>query len=200
MYQNVVQQNATCCLLWWVFEYMALGSTFMHVAATHGFLLHLIKVTCWEEPNHDSKQRIRSTVKTSQVSSMSGFSWRKRRVKSISFPALVGLWVQRCPYTILPYYHHTGSHRIIHLSKMAATCPAARPPWNAELRCDRAEIPKAKEMMRKHAAILIPAILYPSGPIPTKKKKRGFSWLICGDVTHFAIYTQSWYGFWMLLN
>ena len=72
MYQNVVQQNATCCLLWWVFEYMALGSTFMHVAATHGFLLHLIKVTCWEEPNHDSKQRIRSTVKTSQVSSMSG--------------------------------------------------------------------------------------------------------------------------------
>mmetsp|Transcript_39384 Transcript_39384/g.61944 ORF Transcript_39384/g.61944 Transcript_39384/m.61944 type:complete len:82 (+) Transcript_39384:677-922(+) len=26
-------------------------------------------------------------------------------------------------------------------------------PWNAELRCDSAEIPKAKEMMRKHAAI-----------------------------------------------
>lgn len=42
----------------------------MHVPATNGFLLHLIKVTCWEEPNHDCKQRIRSIVKTSQVSSI----------------------------------------------------------------------------------------------------------------------------------
>ena len=160
----------------------------MHVPATNGFLLHLIKVTCWEEPNHDCKQRIRSIVKTSQVSSIDhlrdsalhlakGKGFRvSRPVKSISFPA-VGLWVQRCPNPTLS----SLSYRIVDLSRekrqQPATSPATTRPWNAELRCDSAEIPKAKEMMRKHAAILRISS-------PTLE----MSWL-CGDVTHFAIYT-----------
>ena len=138
-------------------------------------LLHLIKVTCWEEPNHDCKQRIRGTVKTSQhrlarFSSMKGKAFQTSQIFLYNF---------MCKLSISYLFHIyviscSGGSESTNVIICSQALECRTPMWQ----CRNSQGEGDDEEACGHPE-----------DTDTPLSSNEIS-CFCGDLTHFALYTQ----------